>query len=104
MKQDVLIKKIKQAIRKIEPGAEIILYGSRSRGDALLHSDWDFLILIDGAASDKRTDKIRHSLYEIEWEYGEVISSIVRTRKDWRSESYRAIPFHQKVTEEGTRL
>ena len=50
------------------------------------------------------TDEIRHSLYEIEWEYGEVISSIVRNRKDWESEFFQAIPFHQKVTEEGIRL
>jgi len=104
MKEDELIKNIKHAIQRIEPGADIILYGSRSRGDALLHSDWDFLILIDGIVSDKRIDKIRHSLYEIEWEYGEVISSIVRNREDWESEFYQAIPFYQKVTEEGIRL
>ncbi len=104
MKEDELIKNIKHAIHKIEPGADIILYGSRSRGDAFVHSDWDFLILIDGIVSDKRIDEIRHSLYEIEWEYGEVISSIVRNREDWESEFYQAIPFHQKVIEEGIRL
>ena len=58
------------------PEAEIFLYGSRSRGDALSESDWDFLILVNGFISDERTDRIRHRLYEIEWESGEVISSI----------------------------
>ena len=104
MKRDELIEQIRQAVHKMEPEAEIILYGSRSRGDALSESDWDFLILVEGSTSDERTDRIRHSLYEIEWESGEVISSIVRNREEWDSDLYQAMPFHQRVQQEGIRL
>ncbi len=104
MKQVELTEQIKKAVQEVEPDAETILYGSRSRGDALVESDWDLLILVDGPISDKRTDRIRHKLYEIEWEYGEVISSIVRTREEWNSSLYQAIPFHQRVKREGIRL
>ena len=104
MKRDELIEKIRKAVYEVEPDSEIILYGSRSRGDALSESDWDFLILVDGPLSDERTDRIRHRLYEIEWESGEVISSIVRNREEWNSDFYQAIPFHQRVQQEGFRL
>ena len=104
MKRDELIDQIRQAIHEIEPESEIILYGSRSRRDALSDSDWDFLILVDGSTSDERTDRIRHRLYEIEWESGEVISSIVRNREEWDSDLYQTMPFHQRVQEEGIRL
>jgi len=104
MTRDEMIEKIKGAVHEVEPEAEIILYGSRSRGEAHSESDWDFLILVDGPLDDKRIDRIRHRLYEIEWESGEVISSIVRVRKEWNSDLYRAMPFHQRVQEEGTRL
>jgi predicted nucleotidyltransferase len=104
MKPDELITQIRQAIYEIEPESEIILYGSRSRGDALSDSDWDFLILVDGSTSDERTDRIRHRLYEIEWESGEVISSIVRNREEWDSDLYQTMPFHQRVQQEGMRL
>ena len=104
MKRDELIEQIRHAVHEVEPEAEIILYGSRSRGEALAESDWDFLILVDGHIDDERTDRIRHRLYEIEWESGEVISSIVRDRAEWNSDLYRAMPFHQRVQQEGMRL
>lgn len=104
MKRDELIEQIRHAIYEVEPGAEIILYGSRSRGEAQSESDWDFLILVDGPIDDERIDRVRHRLYEIEWESGEVISSIVRERKEWNSDLYRAMPFHQRVQQEGMRL
>ena len=55
MKRNELIEQIKQTVLELEPEAEIILYGSRSRGDATSESDWDFLILVDGPISDERT-------------------------------------------------
>lgn len=104
MKRNELIEQVKHTIHEIEPGAEIILYGSRSRGESVPESDWDFLILVDGSVDDKRTDNIRHRLYEIEWESGEIISSIIRNRDEWNSSTYKTMPFHQRVQEEGMRL
>jgi predicted nucleotidyltransferase len=104
MKREKLLEQIRRAAREVEPSAEIILYGSRPRGDAVAESDWDFPVLVDGPLSDERTDQIRHRLYEVEWESGEVISAIVRNREEWNSGIYRAMPFHQRVQQEGIRL
>jgi predicted nucleotidyltransferase len=104
MNQEQLLDQIKQAVRAVEPGAEIVLYGSRSRGDAVSASDWDLLIIVDGPLDDDRTDRIRHRLYEVEWESGEVISSVVRSRDQWNSALYKAMPFHRRVEQEGIRL
>ena len=56
MKREELLKHVKQTIHEFEPDADIILYGSRARGDAHPESDWDFLILLDGVVDDARTD------------------------------------------------
>jgi uncharacterized protein len=101
MDQEALLKRVKQAVRGMEPGAEIILYGSRAREDASSESDWDFLILVDGPISDARIDAIRHRLYEIEWEWGEILCSVIRTREEWDSARYQAMPFHRNVEREG---
>jgi len=104
MKKNILAELVKKAVRKIEPDAEIYLYGSRSRGDHKSDSDWDFLILVDGVLNDERIDRIRHQLYELEWEYGDVISSIIRTRNQWNSPLFKAMPFYNNIERDGIRL
>jgi predicted nucleotidyltransferase len=104
MNRDELIEKVKEAVIEIEPEAEIILYGSRSRGDSTTESDWDLLILLDGTINDERIDKIRYRLYQIEWDSGEVLSSIIRNRKEWHSFPYTSMPLYHKVENEGILL
>jgi predicted nucleotidyltransferase len=104
MNQEMLLKRVKQAVHEVEPEAEIILYGSRARDEAESESDWDFLILVDGHVNDARIDAIRHQLYEIEWECGEILCSVVRTRQEWDSSRYQAMPFHQNVERDGKLL
>ena len=104
MKQKDLMKQVKEAVLEIETNAEILLYGSRARGDSGEQSDWDFLILLDGNVDDKRTDKIRHRLYELEWESGEVISSIIRNKEEWNSMPFKTMPIYHTIEKEGIRL
>lgn len=104
MRQEELLQRVKQTVHEAEPGAEIILYGSRARQEAGSESDWDFLVLVDGPMSEARADAVRHRLYEVEWESGEVLCAVVRSREEWYSPRYRAMPFHQNVEREGVTL
>jgi len=104
MDRDLLLKQVKETVLKIEPTAEVILYGSRARGDSNADSDWDFLVLVDGPVDDGRVDRIRHRLYEIEWESDQVLSSIVRGRDQWNSQLLNGTPFHRNVELEGIAL
>lgn len=104
MEKEMLLTRVKEAVQELEPSAKIILYGSRSRGDAAAESDWDFVILVDGQVNDKRVDTIRHRLYELEWEYEEVLSSVICSREDWESPRFQVMPFHQNVEQDGILL
>ncbi|MBK9980810.1 MAG: nucleotidyltransferase domain-containing protein [Saprospiraceae bacterium] len=42
-----LLQLVKHEIKGIDPNAEVILFGSRARGDFREDSDWDFLILLN---------------------------------------------------------
>ena len=41
-----ILQLIKSSITEVIPGAKVILFGSRARGDSHKESDWDFLIPI----------------------------------------------------------
>lgn len=89
---------------KRSPMPSLFCTAHAPRGDSVSDSDWDFLILVDGPVEEGRTDRVRHRLYEIEWESGAVLSSIVRSQDDWNSAIYRSMPFHKQVENEGKRL
>lgn len=104
MEDRTLRERIKQAVQVIEPSARIFLYGSRARGEARPDSDWDLLILLEGAVTPDRTSRIRRQLYELEWETGEVLCSIVREREQWQTPLVRITPFWQSVNREAILL
>ena len=104
MKRNDLLALIKKTVQKIEPGADLILYGSRARGDAVPDSDWDFLILVDGEVNTRREDRICHQIYEIEWTNNEILTPFVYSRTLWNSDLYQMMPFHENVEREGILL
>ena len=104
VQRTVLLERVKQAVHEVEPEADIVLYGSRARGEAHVESDWDFLILLNGVVDEARTDAIRHRLYEIEWDCGEVLCSIVRSHQEWDSSLQQATPFAKILREQGIHL
>ena len=103
MKNQIL-DKIKTVVKHVEPSAQVILFGSRARKNHGRTSDWDLLILLNGQVDTPRIDRVRHGLYEVEWETGQIISSIVRSNRQWNSPQYRSLPLHANVEKEGILL
>lgn len=90
---------IKAKIEAIEPNAEVILFGSRARGDARKDSDWDILILVSGAVDLKREQVFRHQLFEVELMYGEAISTFVYSKEDWHNKHF-VTPLYKNIQKE----
>ncbi|MFW6147160.1 MAG: nucleotidyltransferase domain-containing protein [Thermodesulfobacteriota bacterium] len=99
-----LLKQVEQQIHSIVPDAEVILYGSRARGDARPASDWDFLILVDQPLDRDRILELKNRLYDLELETDTVLTSIVRTSDEWNSPRYSVLPFKRTVEQEGVSL
>lgn len=101
MAREKLLERVKQTILQVDSSADVILYGSRARGEAHPESDWDFLILVNSPVNEDYKRMIRHRLYDIEWSVGEVISSIIHSREEWNQPLSKFIPFREKVRREG---
>ncbi len=99
-----LLDRVRHAIVEIEPGARVILYGSRARGDAAPDSDWDLLIILDDAIDDQRRRAVSDRLLDLLIETGASLSPFIMCAEDWDSPRSRATPFYANVTDDGIEL
>ncbi len=100
-----ILKEIKHIITSRFPTAKVYLYGSRVKGQAHRHSDWDLLILLNNvdAITPEIEESITYPLFDLEFETGEMISPTVYTEKEWYNK-YKITPFHENVMKEGELL
>jgi predicted nucleotidyltransferase len=96
-----LLAQCRQAIRRAVPDADIILYGSRARGDAGEYSDYDLLVLVDQPVSMALKDRILSSIYPLELETGAMLTLVTYNRRQWESLPYREMPFHKNIERDG---
>jgi predicted nucleotidyltransferase len=99
-----LPSRLKEAVLSIAPSSDVMIYGSRARGNSTPHSDWDLLILVNTPVTEDLKRRIRRRLYEIEWDSGEVICSIIHSAEEWKTPPLCYTPFHQAVIAEALRL
>lgn len=98
-KKEILLQ-IKKSVREVESKAEIILFGSRARGDEREDSDWDLLILVPYSAGIEEERKFRHKLFNVELQYGQAISTHVKSKKEWENR-FKITPLYQNILQEG---
>ncbi len=91
---------IRKKIDEIDPGAQIILFGSRARGDERIDSDWDLLVLTEYPVDLDKEQLFRNNLYNLELETGEPFSLIAYSKNDWNTKQ-RISPFYANVKKEG---
>jgi predicted nucleotidyltransferase len=92
---------IRQKVNEIDNTAEVILYGSRARGDNRRDSDWDVMILLKRKDVDKKVEQtFRHHLLDIELEIGVPVSVFVYSKSDWEGK-YSITPLFRSIKKEG---
>ena len=102
--QSKILDKIKSIVQAVEPTAQVMLYGSRSRGTSTSDSDWDILILVDKPTiTPKEEQAITYPLYDLEFDIGEIINPVVYTQSDWNTK-YKITPFYRNVMQEAVSL
>jgi predicted nucleotidyltransferase len=104
MDKDYIKNLIRTRIKRKNPNAEIILFGSQARGDFNKDSDWDILILLNQFDVSRDTEmEYREELFEVELETGEPISTFVFSKTDWESK-HKITPLYQNIKSEGIKL
>ena len=103
-----LKKKDRQAIeaaarllRSRYPIEKIILYGSKATGADTDESDVDLLLLTSHSLSWQERDNITEALFDIQLEYGVVISTLVVSTVEWTTGYYSVLPIYDEIERHG---
>jgi predicted nucleotidyltransferase len=95
----------RQALAKQLPDLieEIIIFGSKARGDAGPDSDLDLLVILREGGRDRKRE-VRHIGHRLA-AVSEVVPSImVYTREEWTLRKRSGSPFYQAVMRDGVHV
>jgi hypothetical protein len=96
-----LLGECKAAIQKVAPECEVVLFGSRARGDGGEYSDFDLLVLIDGPADVSIKERLVSEIYPFELKSEQMISLVVYNKQQWDAPPYKTMPLHLNIDREG---
>jgi predicted nucleotidyltransferase len=99
--REYIIAAVKKIVHRFDEYADIILFGSRARGDWHEESDWDFLILSILPETGDAKEEIRRTVFrEIELETFDNVFILFHNREVWHSK-YNVTPLYYNIQEEG---
>lgn len=98
-----VVKKLKEKLSKATVLVDLIVFGSRARGDQDEFSDLDISIVVPTLNTE-----LKERIYEIAWEVGfenyMVISPLVFTEDEIENSALRSAPIVKNIFEEGVRV
>jgi uncharacterized protein len=80
---------------------DVILFGSKARGDNNPDSDIDLLLLTTQPLHWKERHAIVDALFEVEMKYQVVISIVANTVHNWQEGICTVLPIHDEINREG---
>ncbi len=95
------IREATEMLRKKFPVKEVILFGSKARGDSDKESDIDLLLLTTKSLHWKDRHAIIDALFEVEMRHDVVISIVINTLHDWNEGVCTVLPIHEEINTEG---
>ncbi|MBW1702167.1 MAG: nucleotidyltransferase domain-containing protein [Deltaproteobacteria bacterium] len=86
------MERCRDIVVAIEPGADVILYGSHVRGDSGPDSDYDIFVLVDGSLTRELEDRISFAIYDLEYEADVILSVHVYEKSFFQSPLGKVMP------------
>jgi predicted nucleotidyltransferase len=88
-------------LREAFPVKEVVLFGSKARGDDDEESDIDLLVLTSQPVSWNERKAINNALYEIQMKYDIIISTLITTVTEWNEGTFSVLPIHGEISDQG---
>ena len=85
------------------PVTDIVLYGSKARGDSDPESDIDLLVLTSRPLDHEQQSGMWSDLHEISLRFDVLLSPLTVEARSWREGVHSVLPIHTEVEREGAR-
>ena len=99
-----VLDSFKDLLKERLPLHEIIMFGSRARGDAEPDSDMDVLVIIDGMVNEAAREWVSDCAWEAGYAQGLIIVPVVVSRTQWEQGPQRHSLLAKAVASEGIPL
>lgn len=83
--------------------AEVIIYGSRARGESDPDSDLDVCVIVEKLDRELR-DRIFTIAWEVSLEEGVVVAPLIFDRSEWEDSPIIESPIYKSIRREGTKV
>lgn len=100
-----IIDAIRPELQRVVPeGSQVLLFGSRARGDEREDSDFDILVLLDreGRATTEDNMGVGYDVNVLFWNRDYDVGTIVQTKKEWSNQYFT--PFYHNVMKEAVAI
>lgn len=97
-------KAIRQATRMLKerfPVKDVVLFGSKARGDDDPDSDIDLLLVTTRSLDWKERQAIIHALFDLGMEHDVIFSILDTTESDFDKGIFTAFPIYKEIEREG---
>ena len=98
------LREFKSKILEKFPGSEIILFGSKARGDATRESDLDVLAILPVDSSAEIVHELSALQLRVELDYDVVIGLVAEGKQRWNSPKFSVMPLRQNIEREGGKV
>lgn len=95
------IEEAVRVLRHVAPVEEIVLFGSKCRGEDDRESDIDLLVLTSRPLARRERHAVMDALFPIEIARGVALSPLIVSTAEWRSGILSVLPIHAEVEEQG---
>ncbi|MBT8364071.1 MAG: nucleotidyltransferase domain-containing protein, partial [Deltaproteobacteria bacterium] len=100
-RERIAIKQAVDVLREHFPVEEVILFGSKSRGDDEKHSDIDLLIITARKLHWKEEKTIVELLFDVGMEYDVIFSPLFVSSQEWNKGIFTEFPVYQEIIRDG---
>lgn len=95
------LRELTSKLREKFPETDVVLYGSKARGDDGRFSDIDILVLLDRTINNTLEEEVFSIAFKVELKYDVIFGIVVYSKMFWDSGLGKSMPLRINIDREG---